>query len=156
MRFFFSYLQRFINWQHSPKKLALSFCIGNYIAFSPFLGLHTIMVFILSWLLNLNTPLVFAVSCGVNNPWTAAPIYSLDYLFGYWLIHHVLHYDSLYIPSWYGFIVDFFQHKLGMAAPCIWSFLIGGNLLAILVSVLIYPMVLFIFSRMCVTRHQEA
>jgi uncharacterized protein (DUF2062 family) len=69
----------------SAHKLALSFCLGAYIAFSPFLGLHTAMVFVLGWLSRLNIPIIMAATHVVNNPWTMVPIYSADYGIGYYL-----------------------------------------------------------------------
>ncbi len=54
----------------SPAKLAAAFCMGVYIAFSPFPGFHTAMVFVLSWMCHLNVGVVFASSCVINNPWT--------------------------------------------------------------------------------------
>ncbi len=129
----------------SPSTLALSFCIGSYIAFSPFIFLHTVMVFIFGWLFKLNIPVTFAASCGINNPWTAVPIYVIDYVFGYWMVHSVGKME-LSNPSWMCWIENFIQNTLHLSKPCLWSFLIGGNLLGIIVSIVLYPVMKKIFT----------
>ncbi len=149
-----NYLKKFVYKERSAQKLALSFCIGNYIAFSPFLGLHTVMVFIAVWLFQLNFPITLAVAYAVNNIWTAVPIYTLDYAFGYWLVHKVMRIKMLtYSPSWMAFINNFFELKLGLAKPCLWSFLIGGNLLGILTSLMFYPIVKKLFAKLTFEIH---
>lgn len=65
----------------SPERLSASFCVGNYIAFSPYFGLHGVMVVICSWLFGLNFGIMFAAAYGINNLWTAIPIYTADYFF---------------------------------------------------------------------------
>lgn len=135
--------------ERSAKKLAISFCMGNYIAFSPFIFLHTVMVFIFVWLFRLNFAVTFAVAYGVNNIWTAVPIYTTDYVFGYWLVHRVFGADlSSFDFSWMSYINNFFEHTLGLSRPCFWSFMIGGNLLGILTSIVLYPFLVSLFTRL--------
>ena len=149
-----SYLKKFVYQERSPQKLAISFCIGNYIAFSPFIGLHTVMVFIAAWLFSLNFPVTFAEAYGINNLWTAVPIYTADYIFGYWLVHKVIHLNGLlYNPHWFNLMCQFFEQKLGLVKPCIWSFLIGGNLLGILTSIILYPFMVKLFSKLSLEVH---
>ncbi len=142
-----NFLKKLIHQEKSPEKLALSFCMGNYIAFSPFPGLHTVMVFLFSWLFRLNFGVVFASSCFINNPWTLIPVYGVDYTFGYWLVYKVLHLNlEQFEPSWMHAITIFCANTLGIAKPCLWSFLIGGNILGIGLSLLLYPIMKKIFS----------
>src|SRR5581483_10373754 len=72
-------LKNLADQEHCSTKLALSFCVGVYIAFSPFIGLHTVMTFIFVWLFGLNLAATFTASWLINNPWTMIPIYSTDY-----------------------------------------------------------------------------
>lgn len=122
----------------SPHKLALSFCTGIYIAFSPFPGAHTIMMFIFKWMLGLNFPVLF-IATSINNPWTMIPFFSLDYVFGYWFVHVCIGWE----PSWVISLVKIF----GYGKICLWSFLIGGNLLGIACGLLCYPIVYYIFKK---------
>lgn len=129
--------------EQSPEHLSLSFCIGNYIAFSPFFGLHGVMAIVGSWLLRLNFPVMFTAAYGINNLWTAIPIYTADYFFGHWLVHSVLELPTEYVtPLWLDGLSQTFSDYTGFAKPCMISFLIGGNLLGILTSLLMYPIIL--------------
>lgn len=126
----------------SPERIAASFCIGNYIAFSPFFGLHGVMVIIFSWLLSLNFGIMFAAAYGINNLWTAIPIYTADYLFGHWLVHSVLNLPAESLtPVWLDSVSTTFASYTGLAKPCMVSFLIGGNLLGIITSIILYPII---------------
>jgi uncharacterized protein len=122
----------------SVKKLTLSFCMGIYIAFSPFPGGHTIMMFIAKWLFKINFPILF-ISTSINNPWTMAAFYSLDYAFGYWFIHAFLGFN----PSWSIPLAKIF----GSGKICVWSFIVGGNILGLIFATLAYPFVKIIFKR---------
>ena len=70
----------------SVEKLTLSFCIGIYIAFSPFPGIHTVMMLVAKWLFRLNFTVLF-IATSINNPWTMIPFFSFDFFFGYWFVH---------------------------------------------------------------------
>ena len=82
---FKNFFEKLVLKERSPRILALSLCIGVYIAFCPFVGFHTVLVFALSWILSLNFSVTLASSVFVNNPWTMVPIYSVDYVFGDWI-----------------------------------------------------------------------
>lgn len=146
MTYIKNFFKKLIYQERSPERLALSFCMGTYIAFCPFVGLHTAMVFLLSWLFRLNWGVTLASSCFINNPWTLIPVYGLDYWVGYNLVYKVLQLDLSWINPWWMHSIQFFCEKnLGIAKPCIWSFLIGGNLLGIGLALLLYPLMKRIF-----------
>jgi uncharacterized protein (DUF2062 family) len=121
------------------KKLTQSFCIGIYIAFSPFFGLHTAMMFAAKFLFKLNFPVLF-LATSFNNPWTMVAFYSFDYFFGYWLIHTFLGFN----PTWTIPLARIF----GSGNICIWSFLIGGNILGILFAIGSYPFMHILFKNL--------
>lgn len=130
----------------SSEKLTLSFCVGLYIAFAPFPGVHTVMMFAATWMFGLNFPIVF-LATSVNNPWTMIPFYSLDYFFGHWLVHNIM--------GWNPTMVISIAKVFGLGNICLWSFLIGGNILGILVAFLFYPLVKFIFNRLVSSQKME-
>lgn len=125
----------------NPKRLARSCALGVYVAFSPFPGAHTLMMVCMNYIFDLHFPTLFVVA-SINNPWTAIPFFSGDYFFGYWLVHYVFGYS----PSWAFSLEKFF----GSGSICVWSFLIGGNLLGALAGLLCYPFALSIFKRIIV------
>jgi len=134
--------------EKNPQVLALSVCIGVFIAFSPFVCFHTLMIIVSAWLFSLNFAVVMAASLFVNNPWTMVPVYSTDYLFGEWFLRKVIGVDALSLnPFWMEPLNGFVYKYTGIAGISFWSFMIGGNLLGLLVSVILYPVVKSIFKR---------
>lgn len=123
---------------HTPEKLALSCAIGIFIAFTPFPGVHTIVMFAINWLFRLNFPLLF-LTTSINNPWTMIPFYTLDYFFGYWLVHSLMGWS----PCWSISLTKIF----GSGHICVWSFFVGGMALAVISGLLTYPIMLCIFRR---------
>ena len=121
----------------SPHKLALSFSIGLFIAFSPFPGGHTFMMLGANWLFRVNFPILF-LATSFNNPWTLVPFYAFDYSFGYWFVHSFLGWS----PSW----VISLEKIFGSGKICLWSFFIGGHVLGLAAAVLSYPIMLWVFQ----------
>ncbi len=119
-------------------KLAQSAAIGFYIAFSPFPAGHTVMMLFFKYVFKLNFPVLF-LTTSINNPCTAIPFFSFDYAFGYWLIHTFLGIEPNFQIS--------LARIFGSGSICLWSFLIGGNLLGILAGVLSYPIFLLVFGK---------
>jgi len=128
----------------SPHKLALSFSVGVFIAFSPFPGGHTVMMLASKWLMGLNFPILF-FSTSFNNPWTMVPFYTFDYYFGHWFIHSLLGLT----PAWAISVGKIFslENIFGSGKICLWSFFIGGNVLGVLAAVISYPVMLWLFHR---------
>jgi len=121
----------------SPYKLALSFSVGIFIAFSPYPGAHTIIMLASRWLFGLNFPVLFFAT-SFNNPWTCLPFFAFDYSFGYWFVHSFLGWEPSFVIS--------LERIFGSGEVCIWSFLIGGNILGIVCAILSYPVMLLIFK----------
>src|SRR5262249_55625303 len=68
------YLRRLLAIEDSPRRTALAFAIGVFLAFSPLLGLHTVLGLAIAFLFGLNR-MALLVGLFVNNPWTLIPIY---------------------------------------------------------------------------------
>lgn len=130
----------------TPEKLTLSFCVGLYIALAPFPGVHTVMMFAAKWLFGLNLPVLFFAT-SFNNPWTMIPFYSFDYVFGYWFVHSVL--------GWNPGMVISLTKIFGMGDVCLWSFLIGGNILGLFVAFLAYPFLRVLFNKLAPKQQEE-
>ena len=136
------------NW--TAAQLARSFCVGIFIAFSPFVGFHTAMTFLFSWLFSLNVAVVFAVSCGLNNPWTMIPIYGADYLLGEQILCSWFGSSSEAVcsldPVWMSGVNNFLHTTVGIERVSLWGFLLGGNILGIIFGVGLYPLVKWAFE----------
>jgi uncharacterized protein len=70
------YLQKLVTLDDSPHRIALGFAVGVFLAFSPLLGLHTVLGLVIAFAFGLNRVAVL-VGVFVNNPWTLFPIYAL-------------------------------------------------------------------------------
>jgi uncharacterized protein (DUF2062 family) len=94
------WLERFAIGNWTARQLAISFCVGTYIAFSPFPGFHTWITLLLAWIFSLNVAVVFAASIFINNPWSMLFIYSGDYFFGDFLLRFVMTDTCSLDPQW--------------------------------------------------------
>jgi len=128
----------------SPEKLSLSFAIGMYIAWCPFVGMHTIMMLSSLWIFKLNFP-VLAFSTMLNNPWTILGFCSSEYAFGYWIVHYVIGWE----PGWQISLEKIF----GSGKICVWSFFIGGNIVGIVTALVSYPILLIVFKKIARQQH---
>src|SRR6476661_8261844 len=65
-----------------PERTALAFSIGVFIAFSPFLGLHTLLATLIAFLFRFNKIAVYTGTF-INNPFlTLVPIIIASYAIG--------------------------------------------------------------------------
>ena len=126
-------------------KAALSGAIGTGISFSPLFGFHYVLMFILNWFMDLNFP-ILAFTTSFNNPWTMVPMYAFDYSVGYWLIHSVFKVTTVFqfkIRQIY-YIGPSLEKILGDGNICLWSFFVGGFVVATVAGIIAYPVFLYI------------
>ncbi|EKD48985.1 MAG: hypothetical protein ACD_64C00047G0003 [uncultured bacterium] len=133
-------LTRLLRYEQCVDRLTLSFCMGIYIAFCPFVGFHTALVFLFAWLFALNFAVMLSVSMLVNNPWTMVPVYGAGHMFGDWVLSllGVDHYE--WNPSWIISLNNWAHAAIGLQGFSFWAFMIGGNSLGIAFGILCYPM----------------
>lgn len=127
----------------SSSQVAWSGSLGIYLAFSPFLGIQTLLVFVFSFLFRAHAGIIFTVLYTVNNPWTMIPIALFDYIVGAGFLKLGGFDLSAYDPRW----MDWINRKLGswlfpylgIKKLSFWAYFIGGNLVAIPISIIAYP-----------------
>jgi uncharacterized protein (DUF2062 family) len=141
--------------ERSAHKLALSFCVGNFIALSPTIPLQTPLAFLLSWIFRLNPTVVVTSLYLINNPFTMVPIYVINYMFGKWLFEKVLGLNLIqYNPSWVQGFNNFLSkyidlsNYVGGSGLCMWCLLAGGCLLSLLISIALYPWIKRVFIKL--------
>lgn len=139
--------QRLLDQERSPHKLALTCCLGVFIGISPLIGAHTAMTFIFGWLLRLSIPALFMISTLINNPWTMVFVYSFDHFFGKCLFAACKINHAQWEPSWMSHFNNFLEHHTGIAGLSLSAFVIGGNLLALCISVMLYMPMKKVFQR---------
>jgi uncharacterized protein len=138
--------KQLMNMHYSPARQAFSVSCGVYIAFSPFVGLHTLMTICLAWAFRLNGVVMMGVSWLINNPLTMVPVYLIDYLVGLKIVGW-LGIENSQNPVWMQSINDFLKAQLNLPEISVWAFLIGGNILGIVAGIVIYPIVLYNIKR---------
>lgn len=143
----FKNIRTLIEQEKSAHKIAAAAALGTYIAFSPFMGFHTVMVVVLSWFFKLNGPFVFAVNFLINNPWTMGPVYFADYIFGHWLCGNWCM-QMLPNPFFIEYITQYAQQYVPLPHFNFWTFMIGGNLLALLLATVAYLFVKYTVTLM--------
>lgn len=140
--------QFFINLakkERSASNFALACSVGIYIALSPFMGLHTIMIFFFAWLLRLNLPITFAVAY-LNNPWTVGPLIVGEYWFGQWMFSLVSLDNYFSNPEWLTWMVVLLRKYINIPDVNFWAFFMGANVLSVVVSIMLYPVFKYMFS----------
>ena len=139
---------RLVLAERSPHKLASSFCVGVFVAFSPFLGLHNIMMLAVAWFGHLNFAMIY-FSCHIfNNPLTMVPLYWLDHAVGekicLWLFNSTLINEN---PVWIAWVNQKISCLTGLSGISFWAFIIGGNVLGLLIAGMLYPIMRWVFNR---------
>jgi hypothetical protein len=128
-----------------PERTALAFSIGIFIAFSPFLGLHTIMATLIAFLFRFNKIAIYTGTF-VNNPFlTLVPIIAASYALGALLMGRPL---SLPEEGWRllrephllngDYWRQLFTHLWDIVLP----FSVGGMVLSVVCSLAAYPVTL--------------
>jgi uncharacterized protein len=129
-----------------PERTALAFAIGVFIAFSPFLGLHTIMATAVAFLFRFNKIAIYTGTF-INNPFlTLVPIIIASYTVGAFILGRPLsipdeglellknprlfsgdYYQLLFVQSWNNVV---------------WPFSVGATALSVVCSLVAYPLTL--------------
>jgi len=128
-----------------PERTALAFSIGVFIAFSPFLGLHTIMATALAFLFRFNKIAIYAGTF-VNNPFlTLVPIILASYAIGAFVTGRPLALpregvDLLKHPHL--FSGDYWRQLFIHSRDVLLPFAIGGMALSVVCSLIAYPVTL--------------
>lgn len=144
-------ISRMFNYESDPCLLAFTVSLSVYIALCPFVFLHTIMVLTAAWFFSLNSVFMLIITNTINNPWTMLFIYTSGYSFGNLILHTILGYRPMALnPAWMEPLNNTLHSMTGMSGIALWSFLIGGNLLAILFSVILYPIIKYMCTKVIV------
>ncbi|HLM23431.1 MAG TPA: DUF2062 domain-containing protein [Pyrinomonadaceae bacterium] len=128
-----------------PERTALAFSIGVFIAFSPFLGLHTIMATLLAFLFRFNKVAIYTGTF-INNPFlTLVPIIIGSYGVGAFLLGRPLRIpdeglELLKNPRI--FSGDYYRLLFVQFWNIVWPFSVGGMALSVVCSLLAYPLTL--------------
>ena len=115
----------------SPNKLATSFAVGAFIAFSPTIGLHTVSCFVVAWMFRLSKLVVFTAAL-MNNPWTMVPLYGFCLWFGIKITGSMIETPDI---AWQSLTFTSAYHIL---RPYLWPFVAGTVVSGAIAAVLSY------------------
>jgi uncharacterized protein (DUF2062 family) len=140
-----SAFRRLLALDDPPERTALAFSVGVCIAFSPLLGLHTILATVLAFLFRFNKVAIYAGTF-VNNPFlTLVPIILASYAVGAFLLGRpvVLPAGGLELLREPHLLTAAYWHELtthfwGLLAP----YALGGAVLSVVCSLASYPVTL--------------
>ncbi|MBD0371945.1 MAG: DUF2062 domain-containing protein [Pyrinomonadaceae bacterium] len=143
-------LRRLLAIDDPPERTALAFSIGIFIAFSPFLGLHTILATFLAFVFRFNKVAIYTGTF-INNPFlTLVPIILASYAIGALVMGRPLRLPEegmqllkephLLTASYW---LELWHHAWDILLP----FSIGGMALSVVCSLAAYPLTLGLLRR---------
>jgi uncharacterized protein (DUF2062 family) len=139
---FRSTFRRLLALDDPPERTALAFSLGVFVAFSPFLGLHTILATLIAFLFRFNKVAVYSGTF-INNPFfTLVPIIIASYAIGAFILGRPLRIPQAGVellrhphPLTASYYHQIFQESWDI----VWPFSIGAMTLSVVCSLIAYP-----------------
>ncbi|HZE62463.1 MAG TPA: DUF2062 domain-containing protein [Pyrinomonadaceae bacterium] len=139
---FRSTFRRLLALDDPPERTALAFSIGVFIAFSPLLGLHTILATLIALLFRFNKIAVYTGTF-INNPFlTLVPIIISSYAIGAFLLGQPLRIPAqglALLEEPHLLTGDYYRKLFRESWYVVWPFTIGSTVLSIVCSLIAYP-----------------
>ena len=127
-----------LHLQETPRRTALAFAIGVFIAFSPVYGFHTLLAVFFAWAFRLNFAALLLGNF-INNPWTTVPILGGTMWTGFLILG---------VPDTPDFSWDHLatESLYETVLPYILPFTVGACTLSVIGALLSYPLALLLVS----------
>ena len=120
----------------NPATIARGFAVGIFIAFSPFLGLHTVLAISLAFLVRGNR-LVSLLASWICNPLTMIPILYFDFKVG-----EILLSSTIPFPTGIHTLKDIMYAGSQVA----WPLLVGGHLIGLVLGLASFPIINYLVA----------
>lgn len=148
--------RRLLALDDPPERTALAFSIGVFIAFSPFLGLHTILATLVAFLFRFNKLAVYGGTF-INNPFlTLVPIIIASYALGAFLLGRPLRISDAGVALLrepHLLTPEYYRRLFRESWDILWPFTVGGMTLSVICSLIAYPVTSWLLrARRPVTR----
>jgi uncharacterized protein (DUF2062 family) len=156
---FRSTIRRLLAIDDPPERTALAFSIGVFIAFSPFLGLHTILATLLAFIFRFNKVAIYTGTF-INNPFlTLVPIIVASYGVGAFILGRPLQIpqegvELLKDPEI--FSGEYYRRLASQSRYIVEPFAVGGMVLSVVCSVIAYPLTLRTLRLYRTRRHRKS
>jgi uncharacterized protein (DUF2062 family) len=128
----------------TPNRIALAFGIGVFLAFSPLLGLHTLLALLIAHLFRLNRAAML-VGVYVNNPWTLVPLFMAGTVLGCEIFG--VSTEGLAAIDFRLHGAAFYRTLIEGLRPYLWPFVVGNTLLGVAGGVVGYVLLREILER---------
>jgi uncharacterized protein len=144
-RKFRHYLRRLLALDDTPERIALAFAVGVFLAFSPLLGLHTVLGLAIAFLFGLNR-VALLIGLFVNNPWTLVPIYAAGAYIGGLILGYPA---QTAVPDfgWSELCKTQFWVELGRQWRLLIPMVLGSFILSVFFAILSYPLALYLLKQ---------
>jgi uncharacterized protein (DUF2062 family) len=134
--------RRLLALDDPPERTALAFSIGVFIAFSPLLGLHTILATLIAFVFRFNKIAVYT-GAFINNPFiTLVPIIVSSYAVGAFLLGRPLRIPAAglaLLKDPHLLTGEYYRELFHESWSIVWPFTIGSTLLSVVCSLIAYP-----------------
>ena len=128
-----------------PERTALAFSIGVFIAFSPFLGLHTIVATLIAFIFRFNKVAIYTGTFLNNPPLTLVPIIIASYAVGALLMGRPMRIPDEgveLLKSPHLLTGDYYRRLFVQSLDILEPFALGGMILSFVCSLIAYPLTL--------------
>lgn len=139
--------RRLLALDDPPERTALAFSIGVFVAFSPFLGLHTILATSIAFIFRFNKLAIYSGTF-INNPFlTLVPIIVASYAIGAFLLGRPIRispegFELLSNP--HPLTADYYRKLFRESWLIVWPFTVGATVLSVVCSLIAYPVTLWL------------
>jgi uncharacterized protein len=137
-------LQVLLHVEDTPHRIALAFGLGVWIAFSPLLGIHTLLALGIAFAFRLSRVAIL-LGAYINNPWTLGPLYLAGTVVGCAVMGVPT--EGLAAVDWSLEGRAFYSHLLTSLRPYLWPFLLGNTILGVAGGLLGYVILRRLFER---------
>jgi len=139
--------RRLLALDDPPERTALAFSIGVFVAFSPFLGLHTILATSIAFIFRFNKLAIYSGTF-INNPFlTLVPIIVASYAIGAFLLGRPLRISPEgveLLKNPHLLTADYYHKLFRESWQIVWPFSIGATVLSLVCSLIAYPVTLWL------------
>ncbi|AXS40245.1 DUF2062 domain-containing protein [Breoghania sp. L-A4] len=129
------FAKRVLRLTASPHAIAAGIAAGALASFTPFIGFHFIIAFVIAYIIGGNM-LAAALGTSVGNPLTFPFIWASTYRLGTWILSGTLpaHQSNMITES-------LFEHSIDTIMPILKPMLLGSAILGIIAGAVLYAIV---------------
>lgn len=136
-------LKKLLHIEDTPKRTALTYSIGVFLGFSPFLGLHTLGGLAIAFLFHLNRVAIL-IGVWTNTPWWIVPYYTIATYLGMWIVGYRIEiglFKEIFRQGLeQGFLASGFWTRISSQSGLLLSFTVGSLILSAVLAIIAYPL----------------